>query len=75
MCTIPSAWPGAGAVRRRIAAPPWGYKRLLEVLADPGHEEHAEMIEWTGGPIDPERFDPGEVLFTDPKERLECTLR
>ncbi|OWK38506.1 plasmid pRiA4b ORF-3 family protein [Fimbriiglobus ruber] len=34
-----------------------GYYRLLEILADPNHPEHKVMLEWTGGPIDPEAFD------------------
>ncbi len=29
----------------------WGYRDLLEILADPEHEEHASMTEWLGGPI------------------------
>ena len=34
-----------------------GYAQLLEVLADPTHEDHAEMMEWVGGGFDPEAFD------------------
>ena len=33
---------------------PPGYEYLLEVLADPEHEEHDSMIEWIGGELDPE---------------------
>lgn len=33
-----------------------GYLRLLEVLADPAHEEHAELREWSGD-LDPEHID------------------
>ena len=36
---------------------PWGYAALLQVLADPKHPEHKHMMEWAGGPIDPEAFD------------------
>lgn len=32
---------------------PWGYAEFLEAVADPQHENHAEMIEWAGGPFDP----------------------
>jgi hypothetical protein len=32
---------------------PWGYADLLEVLADPNHERHAEMAEWVDAPFDP----------------------
>jgi hypothetical protein len=35
----------------------WGYEHLLEVLRDPAHEEHNEMLEWLGGEFDPEAFD------------------
>jgi hypothetical protein len=35
----------------------WGYQRLLAILADPAHPEHAELLEWTGGEFDPEEFD------------------
>jgi hypothetical protein len=35
---------------------PWGYLRLLEILADRKHPEYADWREWAGK-IDPERFD------------------
>jgi hypothetical protein len=47
----------------RRACPPedcggtWGYRELLEVLADPRHPERQE---WIGRPFDPEAFVPGE---------------
>jgi hypothetical protein len=34
-----------------------GYARLLEVLANPNDEEHAEMRKWVGRGFDPEKFD------------------
>ena len=40
---------------------PWGYEHLLEVLRDPQHEEHDELIEWVGDPLDPEAFDLDKV--------------
>jgi hypothetical protein len=55
----------------RRAGPPedcggiWGYQDLLEVLADPAHEEHAERLEWLGldsaDAFDPEAFDLAEI--------------
>jgi hypothetical protein len=39
----------------------WGYAELLETLADPAHSEHQEMLEWLGGPFDPEAFDLAET--------------
>lgn len=36
-----------------------GYERLLEILADPTHPEHAESVEWLDEAFDPEEFDIG----------------
>jgi hypothetical protein len=38
-----------------------GYEHLLDVVTDPGHPEHAELIDWLGGPPDPEAFDAVEA--------------
>lgn len=35
---------------------PWGYGRMLEILADPAHPEHAEQLAWVGNEFDPEDF-------------------
>ncbi|MGW6485393.1 plasmid pRiA4b ORF-3 family protein [Streptomyces sp. NPDC055059] len=47
----------------RRACPPedcggvWGYEYLIEILADPAHEEHDDRLEWLG--LDPaDQFDP-----------------
>ncbi len=37
-----------------------GFYEFLEALADPKHERHEELIEWSG-PFDPEEFDPGKA--------------
>lgn len=34
----------------------WGYQHLMAVLADPGHPEHAEQLEWVGEEFDPDAF-------------------
>jgi hypothetical protein len=39
----------------------FGYEQLLEALRNPAHPEHEDMMEWTGGELDPEAFDPEEV--------------
>ncbi|MDZ7734158.1 MAG: plasmid pRiA4b ORF-3 family protein [Acidimicrobiia bacterium] len=31
--------------------------QLLEVLADPTHEDYEHLSEWVGRPVDPEEFD------------------
>jgi hypothetical protein len=48
-----------------------GYRNLLKILKNPKNEEYEEMVEWTGGDYDPEEFDPREVIFDDPIERLK----
>ncbi len=35
----------------------WGYGDLLEVIQDPKHPEHEDMLEWLGEEFDPEKFD------------------
>ena len=36
-----------------------GYEMLLEVLADPTHEDYDHMASWAGGALDPAEFDLG----------------
>lgn len=36
---------------------PWGYAELLEILADPEHEDYEDRLEWIGDEFDPEAFD------------------
>lgn len=51
----------------RRACPPedcggmWSYYQLLDALRDPRHPEHAELLGWAGGPIDPEAFSVDTV--------------
>jgi hypothetical protein len=40
-----------------------GYAELLEVLADPGHEEHDRLVQRVGGAFDPNFFDLAAVNF------------
>ncbi len=43
---------------------PWGYAEFLNALADPAHENHAEMVEWIGETFDPNTVDV-EALAND----------
>lgn len=52
----------------------WGYEEFLEIIMDPGHEQHDEMLEWVGGDFDPEYFDSSEIQFDDPEERRKSAL-
>lgn len=46
-----------------------GYQELLEVLADPEHEEYEEMITWLGRKYDPSEFNFEMVKFENPNRR------
>lgn len=58
-------------VAGQAACPPedaggWpGYVRLIDILTDPGHDEHQDMLDWLGldnhSQFDPARFDPDEA--------------
>jgi hypothetical protein len=48
---------GAGACPPEDVGGPWGYDEFLAAIRDPSHEQHDELLEWAGGPFDPERFD------------------
>ena len=52
---------GKGACPPEDCGGVWGYNDLLDALADPKHENHDDMVEWLGGPFDPEAFDLDEV--------------
>ena len=57
-----------------------GYYNLLEILADPKHEEHEDMVSWLTDhaksywPYDPARFERSKVRFDNPKKRLRAVL-
>ena len=36
---------------------PWGYSDFVEVISNPDHRRHEQLLEWVGGEFDPERFD------------------
>lgn len=40
---------------------PSGYAELLEAIHDRRHPQHDQMVEWVGGPFDPEYFDVDAV--------------
>ena len=46
-----------------------GYESMLRILDDPADDEYKSMIEWLGGPFDPDAFDPTQVRFDNPKTR------
>ena len=60
---VPEKHPRPRCLKGKNACPPedcggiWGYYNLLQILDNPEHPHHEEMLEWTGGGLDPELFD------------------
>ncbi len=48
---------------------PWGYADLKDILADPGHEQHQEMLDWLGLD-DSSEFNPNAI----PTDHIEYEL-
>ncbi len=48
---------GEGACPPEDVGGPEGYADLLDVLRNPTHEDYQHMVQWCGGPIDPQYFD------------------
>ena len=38
-----------------------GYDEFLEAVRKPRHPEHRRMLEWYGGPYDPDDIDPALI--------------
>jgi len=57
-----------------------GYCRLLEILTDPTDSEYESYVDWLKGhaknyyPYDPEKFNPREVHFDNPKRRWKVAF-
>ena len=65
----PSCVAGKGACPPEDCGGQWGYENLKEVLADPRHEEHEDMLEWLG--LDSgDEFDPAAFSLDEVNARL-----
>src|SRR3989338_1069953 len=53
----------------------WGYYNLIEIIKNPKHKEHNDMMDWlmieNPNEFDPEHFNKDEVRFEDIKKRLK----
>jgi hypothetical protein len=58
--TLPACIDGRRACPPEDCGGTWGFRELLEILADPSHPDHDERREWIGHPFDPEAFAPNE---------------
>ena len=59
--TYPSCLDGKRACPPEDCGGPPGYERLLEILGDPKHEEHDDMVDWLGKKFDAEKLDLARV--------------
>jgi hypothetical protein len=59
--TYPLCVTGRRACPPEDCGGPWGYRDLLEALADPSHEDHDHLSEWAPPGFDPQRFDAEET--------------
>jgi hypothetical protein len=57
-----------------------GYFELLEILHSPNHPAYEERAEWLKGhvkcyfPFEADKFEPDQVVFSDPRKRLKMLL-
>jgi len=72
--TYPRCIGGRGAAPPEDVGGVTGFEEFKEIMQDPDHEEHDEMVEWYGGEWEPKDFSCTEVFFSDPKELLELML-
>ena len=52
--TYPRLLKATGACPPEDVGGAWGYEEFLEALADPEHEQHEDMVRWSGGDFDAE---------------------
>jgi len=68
--TYPSCSAGKGACPPEDCGGTWGYAELKEILADPSHEDHQDMLDWlgldAGQDFDPQEFSVAEVNAAPP---------
>jgi len=64
---------GKGACPPEDCGGAWGYANLKEALADPGHEEHEDLLDWLG--LDSAAdFDPAQFGLDEVNARLSQLL-
>lgn len=58
---IPRCIKGNGHCPPEDCGGPWGFNELLQVIANPKHEDYESMVEWIGEKFDPDYFDIEEI--------------
>jgi hypothetical protein len=65
----PSLVAAKGACPPEDCGGPWGYAELKEILADPSHERHQEVLDWLGLD-DSSAFDPNAIATDHIEQEL-----
>jgi hypothetical protein len=65
----PALTAAKGACPPEDCGGPWGYANLKEILADPNHNEHQEMLDWLGL-ANASEFDPAAIATDNIEEEL-----
>lgn len=70
-CALQVCVAGENACPPEDVGGPLGYALFLEILADPQHEQHEDMVRWIGGVLDAKGFDLNRVNrdWKGPKRR------
>lgn len=69
--TYPRLLKATGACPPEDVGGAWGYGEFLEALADPDHEQHEDMVRWSGGDFNAE--DAGIDSIIERFDRLTRT--
>ena len=68
--TYPCCMAGKGRRPPEDCGGVWGYADLKDILADPGHEEHQDMLDWLCL-VSADAFDPSAFSIDDVNARLK----
>lgn len=66
----PELLDGKGACPPEDCGGVWGYKNLLQILADKKHPEHQEHRDWLGL-FDDENYDPDKFDLEETRELID----
>ncbi len=59
----------AGACPPEDCGGPFGYMDLIDIMADPTHERHAELRDWLGGVFEPDKVELADINAAMPRTR------
>ena len=60
--TCPRLLKATGACPPKVVGGGWGHEEFLEALADPDHEQHEDMVRWSGGHFGPDNAEIDSIV-------------